>query len=83
MTTNFSINSRKIESKKLSSFLRKQKNSFQKSYNTLLSSRENFIIWAREIQNPKLTYKQIGDVFGVSLQAIEQEYKNLKKGRNL
>ena len=80
MRTNFITTSRKIESKKLSSFLRQQKDSFQNSYNKLLSSRENFILWAREVQKPKLTYKQIGDVFGITLQAVEQEYKKLKKG---
>ena len=80
MKGNYTTFSNKIEDKKIPSLLRQVKRTYHENYNTALTMRQNFILWARDVQG--LTYKQIGEVFDVTLQRIEQEYRQAKGGRS-
>lgn len=69
--------SKKLDDKKRKSVIEKIRDSYWRQYNLSLSIKENFIVWAHDVQG--MTYPEIGEIFGLKKSRICDVYYDAKK----
>lgn len=73
---NCNIPSGKLDGKDLKSYIERVKDSFWGSFNNALSLRDNYLIWAVEVQG--ISKRQAGSIFGLKKSASYSAYQSAK-----
>ena len=73
----FTTISKELDGKQKQSVLQQVKSSYWRHYNASLSIKENFIVWAHDVQG--MSYVDIGEVLSLKKSQIGNIYNFIKK----